>query len=74
MSVTREMIVAGHAVTMKRGDVILSADLLAAIYEAMAARRPRVTYACEVCNAGMVPECDCKAADMPFGRCCKADT
>ena len=73
MSVTREMIVAGHAVTMKRGGVILSADLLTAIYEAMAARRPRVSYVCEVCNASLVPVCDCEAKDMTFGRCCKAD-
>ena len=23
-------------------------------------------------NRNLVQECDCKAADMPFGRCCKA--
>lgn len=34
MTVTREMISAAHAVTIARGDVILSADMLARIYEA----------------------------------------
>jgi hypothetical protein len=79
------MLSAAHAEAMKHGDVILSADLLTRIYQAMNARKPRVSMACPVCAASMVPclgelgaapprqECDCKAADMPFGRCCKVD-
>jgi hypothetical protein len=75
MTVTREMISAAHREAMTNGDVILSAELLTRIYEAMAARKPRISWACPVCAASVdVREvCDCKAADMPFGRCCKAD-
>lgn len=35
MNVTRKMIAAAHDVTMKSGDVILSANLIARIYLAM---------------------------------------
>jgi hypothetical protein len=53
MTVTREMISAAHGVTMLNGDVILSADLLTRIYEAMESRKPRVTWACPVCCASV---------------------
>ena len=53
MTVTREMISAAHREAMKNGDVILSAELLTRIYEAMAARKPRVTWACPVCCASV---------------------
>lgn len=55
MTVTREMISAAHREAMKNGDVILSADLLTRIYEAMAARKrkPRVIWACPVCCASV---------------------
>lgn len=39
MEVTREMISAAHGVTLEKGDVILSADLLERIYLAMESRR-----------------------------------
>lgn len=39
--VTREMINAAHGVTMQKGDVILSADLLERIYLAMDSRREK---------------------------------
>lgn len=55
MTVTREMILAAHAVTIARGDVVLSADLLTRIYEAMHARRTsRITWACPVCAASVL--------------------
>jgi hypothetical protein len=54
MMVTREMISAAHKVTIERGDVVLSADLLTKLYEAMhAARRSRITWACPVCAASV---------------------
>lgn len=53
MTVTRDMLTAAHAEAMKNGDVILSAELLTRIYEAMAARKPRVTWACPVCCASV---------------------
>ena len=40
-AVTRDMISAAHGVTLKSGDVILSADLLTRIYRAMRAREPK---------------------------------
>lgn len=60
MTVTREMISAAHAEAMKGGDVILSAELITRIYEAMAARAgdPRERYAklCDewarICDSG----------------------
>lgn len=63
MPVTREMISAAHAVTIARGDVILSADLLARIYEAMHAKAignpaRRVSYTCPVCCASLEPGLD----------------
>lgn len=54
MMVTREMVSAAHKVTIARGDVVLSADLLTKIYEAMhAARKSRITWACPVCAASV---------------------
>lgn len=63
MTVTREMLSAAHAVTIARGDVILSADLLTRIYEAMRARSyvnpaRHVSYACPVCAASLEPGLD----------------
>ena len=63
MEVTREMISAAHRVTMDRGDVILSADLLTRIYEAMHAARSnnparRVSYVCPVWTASLEPGLD----------------
>ena len=50
------MLLAGHAETMRNGDVILSAELLTRIYRAMAARqpKPRVSWACPVCAASVI--------------------
>lgn len=53
MTVTREMISAAHREVMQSEDLILSAELLTRIYEAMAARKPRVTWACPVCCASV---------------------
>lgn len=54
MTVTREMLSAAHREAMKNGDVILSADLLTRVYEAMrAARRSRITWACPVCGSSV---------------------
>lgn len=54
MMVTREMISAAHKVTIERGDVVLSADMLTKIYEAMhTARKSRITWACPVCAASL---------------------
>lgn len=63
VAVTREMLSAAHAVTLARGDVILSADLLTRIYEAMRARSyvnpaRHVSYACPVCAASLEPGLD----------------
>ena len=57
------MLSAAHAVTIARGDVILSADLLTRLYEAMQARsyvNPAryVSYACPVCAASLEPGLD----------------
>lgn len=59
-AVTREMLLAGHAETMKNGDVILSAELLTRIYRAMAARqpKPRISWACPVCLASVETQDD----------------
>jgi len=59
-AVTREMLLAGHAETMRNGDVILSAELLTRIYRAMAARQPkqRVSWACPVCAASVETQDD----------------
>jgi len=72
MPVTRQMIGAGHDVTIKRG-LVLHHELLEAIYEAMHAKRSRVTWACPVCAASVETQevCDCEVADMPFCKCCK---
>ena len=53
-AVTREMITAAHGVTLKTGDVVLSARLLEAIYVAMdQAAQPRQTPfdTCPTCEA-----------------------
>jgi hypothetical protein len=57
------MLAAAHGVTIERGDVILSAELLSRIYEAMRAREPinsarYVSYACPVCAASLEPSED----------------
>jgi hypothetical protein len=40
MNITKEMIGAAHDIMLQRGDFILSADMLAKIYEAMQNREP----------------------------------
>ena len=40
MNVTRKMIGAAHDIMLKRGDFVLSANLIEAIYLAMRAREP----------------------------------
>jgi hypothetical protein len=57
MTVTRKMITAAHGVAMKGGDVILSAELLTRIYEAMHAQAPQhqVSWTCPVCAASVEP-------------------
>lgn len=49
-NVTREMILAGHAATMEKGDVILSWQLLERIYIAMHAAS-EVKHTCPSCEA-----------------------
>lgn len=57
MTVTRKMISAAHGVTIASGDVILSAELLTRIYEAMHAQAPKhqVSWTCPVCAASVDP-------------------
>lgn len=49
-NVTREMIWAGHAATMEKGDVILSWQLLERIYTAMHAAS-EIKQTCPSCEA-----------------------
>lgn len=56
-NVTRNMISAAHGVTIASGDVILSAELLTRIYQAMHAQSPQhhVSWSCPVCAASVEP-------------------
>ena len=65
LKVTREMLVAGHKATMAGGEVVLSADLLTRIYEAMEERRQLAREAgpqsirfwiCSRCRASLMPD------------------